>query len=415
MSEVEPAIVSGESRPGPDSPIVESPFVSAAVPPMPSGDESDSAAIEQEAEQPGDETSSSVVAAVDDRQEITAEAPEPARTLQASSSESPPVKSLKSIIEAELTSLKHHHRRVLDSGEVEAIHKMRVVTRKLQAAIDLLQFKPDQLKIKGLKRTLRRWRRSLSPVRNYDVFLAIVEKETLARKPGGRRPYELIGKELEERRVVTLHKARSELKQIKIDDLAAKLGLAFEHGAQPASPEGAPGLIDDEAKIAARAFDRLRQRLAEFQARALSTHATDKPAHVHQLRIAAKRLRYLIEALSQMGYGDATRAVEWLKAIQDRLGDLHDIEAFGEEIVRVTARPRFVRKHMAEAGEILQAGSRFLARREGMRARLLPLRVPAVLGAASSRLTRSVSASSASATHATARPVASPPPESANP
>jgi CHAD domain-containing protein len=251
--------------------------------------------------------------------------------------------------------------------------------------------------------------------------LAIVEKESLARKPGGRRPYELIRRELDERRIRALEKAQSHLKHISIDDLAARLGLAPEprghlaagHGASvanlAAALEGAPHIIDDEAKIAARAFDRLRQRLAEFQAKALRTHAADKASQVHQLRIAAKRLRYLIETLSQMGYGDVARAVEWLKAIQDRLGELHDVEAFGEEIVRVAARPRFVRKHMAEAGEILQAASRFLARREGMRVRLLPVRVPPMLGAAMSRLTRSVSAGSASTTPVTARaPVSSP-------
>ncbi|HKF57603.1 MAG TPA: CHAD domain-containing protein [Blastocatellia bacterium] len=322
-------------------------------------------------------------------------------------------KSLKSLIAAELASLERYHRQVLDSGEPEAIHKMRVITRKLQAAIDLLEFSPDQLKIRSLKKRLRRWRRSLSRVRNYDVFLKIIEKESLARRPGGRRPYELIGTELEKRRVKNLRKARSELQDIKISDLASRLGFERE-SREPLSSVEAPALgegartdgtlatvplIEDTSKIAARAFDRLRQRLAEFQARALSTHAADHPAEIHELRIAAKRLRYLIEALSQMGYGESARAVEWLKATQDRLGDLHDLEAFGDEVVRIAAKRKFVRRHMAEAGEMLQAASRFLAKRESLRARFLPVRVPAVLGTASSRLTKSVSAASVPREH----------------
>jgi len=322
-------------------------------------------------------------------------------------------KSLKSLIAAELSSLEHYHRQVLDSGEPEAIHKMRVITRKLQAAIDLLEFSPDQLRIRSLKKRLRRWRRSLSRVRNYDVFLKIIEKESLARRPGGRRPYELIGTELEKRRVKNLRKARYELQDIKISDLASRLGFERE-SSSPVSSAEAPAvgeratrgttletvpLIEDTAKIAARAFDRLRQRLAEFQARALSTHAADHPAEIHELRIAAKRLRYLIEALSQMGYGESARAVEWLKATQDRLGDLHDLEAFGDEVVRIAAKRKFVRRHMAEAGEMLQAASRFLAKRESLRARFLPVRVPAVLGTASSRLTKSVSAASVPREH----------------
>jgi CHAD domain-containing protein len=337
--------------------------------------------------------------------EITPMHPEPAHDPVPA----PAVKSLKSLIAAELASLEHYHRQVLDSGEAEAIHKMRVITRKLQAAIDLLEFSPDQLKIKGLKKRLRRWRRTLSRVRNYDVFLKIIEKEMLARRAGGRRPYELIGTELEKRRVKNLRKARSDLQNIAISDLASRLGFepassqsvssgkkdTPDDGSHTPSAQAASLLIEDTAKIAARAFDRLRQRLAEFQARALSTHATDQPAEIHELRIAAKRLRYLIEALSQMGYGESARAVEWLKGTQDRLGDLHDIEAFGDEVVRIAARPKFVRKHMAEAGEMLQAASRFLAKRESLRARLLPVRVPPVLGTASSRLTRSVASGAA--------------------
>src|SRR5262249_34668611 len=95
-----------------------------------------------------------------------------------------PVRSLRNLIESELVSLDRYHRLLLASGEAEAIHKMRVITRRLQAAIDLLEFKPDELKIKGLKKRLRAWRRTLSRVRNYDVFLKVVDKETLARRPG---------------------------------------------------------------------------------------------------------------------------------------------------------------------------------------------------------------------------------------
>jgi len=48
---------------------------------------------------------------------------------------------------------------------------------------------------------------------------------------------------------------------------------------------------------------------------------------------------------------------------------------------------------------MLQAASRFLAKRESLRTRFLPVRVPAVLGTASSRLTKSVSAASVPREH----------------
>src|SRR5215470_9857030 len=85
---------------------------------------------------------------------------------------------LDEVIASQLQSLDGYYRGVLDTEDVEAVHKMRVTTRRLQASLDLLQGRPDDLGIRKLKRRLRRWRRCLSLVRNYDVFLSMVDAES---------------------------------------------------------------------------------------------------------------------------------------------------------------------------------------------------------------------------------------------
>src|SRR5262245_30856108 len=66
-------------------------------------------------------------------------------------------KSLAEIIVIQLMDLHNFHKEVLSTSEVEAVHKMRVTTRRLQASLDLLQFGKQEAEIKKLKRKLRIW------------------------------------------------------------------------------------------------------------------------------------------------------------------------------------------------------------------------------------------------------------------
>ena len=74
-----------------------------------------------------------------------------------------------------------------------------------------------------------------------------------------------------------------------------------------------------------KASDALRGRLASMH------HATDRDES-HRARIAAKRLRYLADPVSQLACGGKA-IIETLKMLQDSLGDLHDVHVFLREVV----------------------------------------------------------------------------------
>jgi CHAD domain-containing protein len=57
----------------------------------------------------------------------------------------------------------------------------------------------------------------------------------------------------------------------------------------------------------------------------------------HEARIAAKRLRYLLEPLRDID-PHATRVVEHLSRLQDDFGALHDAQLFGSDIARLLAK-----------------------------------------------------------------------------
>ena len=305
---------------------------------------------------------------------------------------------LTEIIPRQLELLRFYHNNVLETLDVEAVHKMRVTTRRLQASLDLLE---REMKVRKLKKRLRNWRRALSLVRNYDVFLELLEKETKTRGRTRREQFQLVTAKLQEQRTETAASVRGILERIDLDKLGSRLGLQppvstvdpGENRSESATTEVTStnrlASIDDR-NVAGYAADRLDQRLAEFQALAAQAHPTADPADLHQLRIAAKRVRYLLEIVSQMGYGDAPQALKWLRALQDRIGDWHDLEALEEEIIAIVSDHEFIKEHLGESSDMLQAAARLQKKKERLVSRLFPVRVPKHLAITSQRISRAL-------------------------
>jgi CHAD domain-containing protein len=334
---------------------------------------------------------------------------EPAITSEAVNSQQP--RPLIEIITSQIVLLSSYLPTVLESEDVEAIHKMRVTTRRLQASLDLLQTREDKLKVRKIKRRLRNWRRVLSQVRNYDVFLLIIEKESASRNSARRKSFEHLKAVLQKRRARRLAKARHYLKRISLARICSKLGLDIDLRSTtplavesdeasrletvsvetpPEPPRSPRPELTDERAIALRAAERIEQRLSEFLALVAASHPTNDPAELHQVRIASKRLRYLLEIVSEMGYGDAPRALAWLRRLQDRIGDWHDLVALEEEIISIVSHRKFLKEHIAESSRMLQAASHLQSKKETLVAKLFPLKVPQTLPATSRRLVRSL-------------------------
>ena len=312
-------------------------------------------------------------------------------------------RTIAEILTAQLEALQTYHRAVLETDEPEAIHKMRVTTRRAQAALDLLE---GELRVRKLKRRLREWRQMLSRVRNYDVFLLLIEKEVTRSRPAYRAQFELVKSIFQKRRAHRADRARKYFEKIKVNSVARELGLPIAQlvtkavdasveshevdKARQAHAGSKKSFAIDEQKVAEHVADRLEQRVAEFHTLAAQAHPATRAEELHQLRIAAKRVRYLLEIISQMGYGEATRAVAWLRNIQDRIGDWHDLESLEEEIIEIVSHRRFLKEHIAEGSRMLQAAAHLQKKKERLVTKLFPVRVPKSIAATSQRMERAL-------------------------
>jgi CHAD domain-containing protein len=316
---------------------------------------------------------------------------------------SPQPRTLAQIITLQLETLQAHHHAVLETDDPEAIHKMRVTTRRLQASIDLLE---SELHAHKLKRRLRKWRRMLSLVRNYDVFLILIDKEAGNNRRSRREQFDSVKAILHKRRERRAKKVRQYMQDVNINGIAAKLGLAITQPPNvtsdqaesesdvkkksPSQPNAEKRFAVNESKLAGHIAERLERRVAEFQALAVQSHPSTNAKDLHQLRIAAKRVRYLLEIISDLGYGNAAGALGWLRTLQDRIGDWHDVEALEEEIMALVSRRRFMKEHLAESSRMLQAAAHLQKKKESLVSKLFPVRIPRTLPLTSQRMAKAL-------------------------
>jgi len=308
-------------------------------------------------------------------------------------------RTLEEIIISQLKTLRTHYHAVLTTESVDAVHKMRVTTRRLQASLDLLE---RAMKVRPLKRRLRRWRRKLSTVRNLDVFLEMLANEAEIRGRTRREQLNLIKAILYDRRLARSTKVKQYLQKQDVNSVADALGLLSSEAPDVSSStsiesnttDGLPvisGTLEFDLSVVTNyAADRIEQRLMEFQTLAAQSHPTNNPTELHQLRIAAKRVRYLLEIVSEMGYGDASRSLVWLRTLQDRIGDWHDLEALEEEIITIVSGGEFMKQNLSESGRMLQAAAHLQKKKERLVARLFPVKVPQYISATCQRTARSL-------------------------
>src|SRR5258706_10187979 len=92
---------------------------------------------------------------------------------------------------------------------------------------------------------------------------------------------------------------------------------------------------DSTARFGAVLAERLLKESDQLRTQLAAVHSFTDVKQLHRARIAAKNLRYVTEPVSDL-IRDGGATIETLKALQDVLGDLHDVHVFADELVAAT-------------------------------------------------------------------------------
>lgn len=222
--------------------------------------------------------------------------------------------------------------RVAESHDPDALHDLRVATRRLRAALELAAEVSGRKKAMRLRRELRRLGRALGEMREADVNAAMLREETLARPPSQETAREaLLAAVIAEARRLR-EQVLKRLKKVDIPGLVREIRSYAD-----SLRESRPG----EVSIAGFGRPAIEQRRLPVLAAGETSARKPTPQNLHLLRIAAKKFRYTVELLSpafEPRRGARIRAR--LKVFQDLLGRYHDCVVLHSEIRRRRSRLR---------------------------------------------------------------------------
>jgi CHAD domain-containing protein len=218
----------------------------------------------------------------------------------------------------------------LEHGDVRALHRARVASRRLRELVPALQL--DHASSKKLSRRLRKLTSHLGTVRELDVLmLGIDEMHDARRVQSGALAR--VGVAVSKDRDRARRRLFEQLPLARVWRLAQKLDRCVADLKE---------LETSSSRSAARNWKwsvdaRLERRAARLASAVHDAGAVYIPERLHTVRIALKKLRYAVELSNEVAgvRGDADLRV--LKRAQELLGRMHDLQVLIDRVRMVQA------------------------------------------------------------------------------
>ena len=219
----------------------------------------------------------------------------------------------------------------LDWSDPEGVHSMRVASRRLRSA--LRDFTPFLRKrgVNSVQKRLKSLANTLGDVRDHDVALMALEALE-KRAPANVSP---TLKQFIDTRVERREQAREALKAVldkpQLDQLQSDFVAAVDAATSTKKSEFAPQISYLQMSRAI-----IVDRLKELEKLSADLFKPFEVETLHEMRIAAKRLRYALELFQRCWGRSISTYAKRVARVQTALGDLHDcdvwIESFGKAI-----------------------------------------------------------------------------------
>jgi CHAD domain-containing protein len=242
-------------------------------------------------------------------------------------------------LQERLPALANEIEGVRAAEDIEYVHRMRVASRRIRNALALFGDELPRKHYAAWRDEMRRITKALGAARDTDVQIARVQDFLKQIADDSQR----VGIE---RLLLRLRQQRTRLQDrvVKaLDRLEDRRILADMHEtlqqrlvhARVYEAESLP------ADLHRRANEAIRLRLEEFLAYEPHVAHPERALELHQMRIAAKHLRYSLEVFEPLYKRALRKPIKIVKEIQDLLGEVHDCDVWQEYV------PRFLEEERA--------------------------------------------------------------------
>lgn len=229
------------------------------------------------------------------------------------------------------------------SGDQASVHQARVASRRLREALPVIGTSGNAQALNRVDRRVRRITRALGPVRELDVALVLLA-ELGSRGAASPAAIGLMREAVIAERQRRRHDMLAEITPSRLDKLRKRL-------VDVAAPETHAPASDALAEASVQARKRAHRLKAAID-RAGGIYLAER---LHQVRIAAKKLRYAIEIQRELMHSRSRLHLGRLKTQQDLLGRMHDLEMLIDRARAVQAAiPARNRRGMAELNALIR-------------------------------------------------------------
>jgi len=233
---------------------------------------------------------------------------------------------------------------VIESEDIEYIHRMRVASRRIRAAMPLFRNCFPQEKFKRWLREVKQVTKLLGEARDLDVQIAFINQYQSTNEATAKDPtVKLLLKSYQIRRASVQPTVVKGLKKLRDSSALTEMKEFFN-------------LTSDElqnahfvsSSVVENANWAISRRLDDFLAMEQYVHQENAILKHHEMRIQAKWLRYTMETFSSLYKNKLTKEITRMKAFQDSLGEMHDCDVWKEQI------PRFIANNKNKQGKHLE-------------------------------------------------------------
>ena len=233
--------------------------------------------------------------------------------------------------------------KTIQTDKPKVIHDFRVASRRLQQILDDLYPLPRSPHILLIRSRIRHSRRALCKVRDYDVFIAAIERHPIFKICNNQTLLATVLRRLHKRRAKLMKKASTKLDKVDVPQLCANLNRMFSSDAPSHSKKGHSQ--SQQRPHPRHIKNNLHKLWQDFANEVTISLRSTQPTNLHRVRIMAKRLRYSLEVVEDLGFSGVDIHLKWLQHLQQYLGEWHDFEVQEKILQRLHSRGSKAKGH----------------------------------------------------------------------
>jgi CHAD domain-containing protein len=219
---------------------------------------------------------------------------------------------------------------VRKADDVEFIHRARVSSRRLRAALRIFSGCFGEKKVKRWRKEVRQLTQGLGAARDKDVQIEFVRGVLAGLEDASHRAgIARLVLRLEQSRRALQPKAVEAVDRLQASGVAEEMLAASKRMLSKLKRRELSPVSPFSARRAEKQIVKCLNRFLEYEDCLASPE--DGQQH-HAMRIAAKRLRYTMEICSPVYEGGLGEFIHSVKQVQSLLGDIHDCDVWVEEI-----------------------------------------------------------------------------------